>query len=107
MRTSDEERQDFHDAMTESQKIKKNANLNVSAARHIVSDASDDFIDDHPVDAPPTNNATIDVSYATDVPSDPKPATKPASGKKLRPRPSPRNLNYHLAIRSSFSPTRI
>jgi len=48
MRTFNEERQAFHDAVAESQKRKNNSNLNISAACHIIADASDDFIDDDP-----------------------------------------------------------
>ena len=48
MRTSNAEWQAFHDAVAESQKTKKDSNLKVSAARHIITDASDDSIDDDP-----------------------------------------------------------
>ena len=47
-----EDHQAFHEAMAESQKAKKNDNLTVFSARQLVSDPSDDFIDDDPTAAP-------------------------------------------------------
>ena len=99
MRTSDEDRQAFHDAMAESQKAKKNANLTVSSTRRIVPNQSDDFIDDDPPDAPdaPAVDPVLHVSSAQDVSSTQKPAKKPASGmkpSKAKPKPKESELPF-------------
>ena len=71
MRTFDADRQAFHDAIAESQKAKKNANLTVSSARRVVTNPSDDFIDDDPPTAPDTPDVdpVLQVSSAQDVSS--------------------------------------
>ena len=105
-----EDHQAFHEAMAESQKAKKNDNLTVFSARQLVSDPSDDFIDDDPTAThdSPAVDPILDVSSATDVSSHQKPATKPASGlKPSKAKPNLRNRNCLLVICSNSLPTRI